>query len=641
MLKPTDICVIVNTNDRKSVEIAAEQAGYGLGSGNRYASGSTRLAPQDRQAGVMVYWSQFLVRVQTPFLGRVPTAEHVYGLEAAVTFAVESPAWLYRHVLQGADRLALDGFSQDAAERLQRIAGRLACRYSPEALVGGPAMQQGQAEMQQELTRIYAPQGLSVVGVLLTDVSPKIRGHELELLVKRIEADARQQELAIEDAFRQSRQAVEDAAQSGDAGAKTVVDQLAGVDCFDQLQQRAPQQPKVAVAEHAPEASVAAEPVLMAGRHESHARFAVLSPQQSPHYYEARRDWFFLGRDANCHVPIPSSKASSLHATVARIGSGWAVVDHASTNGTYYHGQRIAQRFLETGDVLRIGDHWLVFKLEPGQEFQEIDDRLRGAIGSSGGTVPSGDDAGDLQAAGGVTGVQGALVQLISSAGRTATSDSRPILIGADSTCELRLAGGGVARFHAVIYWDAPADRANGAGQSGVFVDDLHSSRGILLNGRSIQRSRLADGDTLEIGGHRITVSLFGDIAARAATLRAARPAVGNLAITCIEGPAAGASMRLDPQANRIVLGRNADCDFPLPCSKISGRHAEIAVQSAPHPDGCDRFQYTVTDLGSTNGTQMNGRPLEPQHPKNIRPGDILRLAQDSDHCDLLVHHVV
>jgi hypothetical protein len=219
--------------------------------------------------------------------------------------------------------------------------------------------------------------------------------------------------------------------------------------------------------------------------------------------------------------------------------------------------------------VLRIGDHWLVFKLEPGQEFQQIDHSLCGAIGSSGGTMPSEEHAGDLlTAAGGATGVQGASIQLISSAGRIATSDSRPILIGADSTCELQLAGGGVARFHAVIYWNALADRTNGDGPSGVFVDDLHSGRGILLNGRSIQRSRLADGDTLEIGGHRITVSLFGDVAGRAAALRAARPAEGNLAITCIEGPAAGASMRLDPQTNAHRPRPQRGLRFPVALSQ-------------------------------------------------------------------------
>lgn len=38
-----------------------------------------------------------------------------------------------------------------------------------------------------------------------------------------------------------------------------------------------------------------------------------------------------------------------------------------------------------------------------------------------------------------------------------------------------------------------------------------------------------------------------------------------------------------------------------------------------------DRF--TVTDLGSTNGTFLNGDKLQPNHPKQLKDGDMLRLA--------------
>jgi pSer/pThr/pTyr-binding forkhead associated (FHA) protein len=639
MLNPTDICVILTTSVRKLVEIAAERAGYGLGSGQAYAPGSNRLAPQDREAGVMVYWNRFLVRVQTPFLGRVSTAEHVYGLEAAVEFAVEHPALLYRHLLQGAERLVLETFSQGVADRTRQIAGRLACRYSPDALVGGPAMEQGQQEMTRELKRIYAPEGLSVSNVVLTDVSALIRGRELEMLVLKIEADAQQQRLAIEDAFRQNRRAIQDAGRGGDPQAKTLATQLAEVGSFRDLEhQVVRQQPQVAVADRAPTVSLAAEPVLMAGRHDSHARFAVLSPAQPPRYFEACREWFFVGRDPNCHISLPSNRISSHHATVARIMSGLAVVDHDSTHGTYYNGERIAQRAIENGDLLRIGDCWLVFKLEPGQEFQQIDHSLRGVIASSGGTIPAVTDAAGLVAGTTPTGECDALVELTSSAGWSVPSVSRPILIGSDSACDLRLADGGVARFHAVIYWDAPTAANDDSGEPGVFLADLHSGRGVLLNDRPTQRARLNGGDTLQIGGHRITVSTFGDVVQRAAALHAARPAVGNLAVTCIEGPAAGASIRLDPQTSPIVLGRNDDCDLPLRCPKISGRHAEIAVQFAPQRDGSYRPQFTITDLGSTNGTLVSGRRLQPHQPQKIRVGDIIRLVNDGDHCDLLVH---
>ena len=51
----------------------------------------------------------------------------------------------------------------------------------------------------------------------------------------------------------------------------------------------------------------------------------------------------------------------------------------------------------------------------------------------------------------------------------------------------------------------------------------------------------------------------------------------------------------------RLVCGRSADCDLPVFDSRISGRHFCIRTQ-----DG-DRF---LDDLGSTNGTFVNGAPL-------------------------------
>ena len=50
-----------------------------------------------------------------------------------------------------------------------------------------------------------------------------------------------------------------------------------------------------------------------------------------------------------------------------------------------------------------------------------------------------------------------------------------------------------------------------------------------------------------------------------------------------------------------IVLGRQPDCDVVLDDSNVSRRHAEIALR-----DG----EIVLTDLGSTNGTKVNGTPV-------------------------------
>jgi Protein of unknown function (DUF3662)/FHA domain len=47
-----------------------------------------------------------------------------------------------------------------------------------------------------------------------------------------------------------------------------------------------------------------------------------------------------------------------------------------------------------------------------------------------------------------------------------------------------------------------------------------------------------------------------------------------------------------------LVIGRLPECDIPIPDPNVSRRHAEI------RPTG---FGFTIADLGSTNGTRVNG----------------------------------
>jgi pSer/pThr/pTyr-binding forkhead associated (FHA) protein len=80
---------------------------------------------------------------------------------------------------------------------------------------------------------------------------------------------------------------------------------------------------------------------------------------------------------------------------------------------------------------------------------------------------------------------------------------------------------------------------------------------------------------------------------------------------------AEGKRMPLGPHGG--VIGRSRDCDIVLADSNVSRRHAEI------RPDGRDG--WVVTDLGSTNGVRVNGRPVEQGRPAPLRPGDQLDIG--------------
>lgn len=65
-----------------------------------------------------------------------------------------------------------------------------------------------------------------------------------------------------------------------------------------------------------------------------------------------------------------------------------------------------------------------------------------------------------------------------------------------------------------------------------------------------------------------------------------------------------------------LVIGRRPKCDIRLDFENVSGRHAVLALHNG---------LWTVRDLGSTNGTSVNGTRLSSTH--TIMPEDELRFA--------------
>lgn len=70
---------------------------------------------------------------------------------------------------------------------------------------------------------------------------------------------------------------------------------------------------------------------------------------------------FVIGRLKTCEVGIDDVNASRRHAAIEREGSGWAVVDLGSTNGTLVNDQPVTRTRLLDGDVITIGVTELTF----------------------------------------------------------------------------------------------------------------------------------------------------------------------------------------------------------------------------------------------------------------------------------------
>lgn len=81
-------------------------------------------------------------------------------------------------------------------------------------------------------------------------------------------------------------------------------------------------------------------------------------------------------------------------------------------------------------------------------------------------------------------------------------------------------------------------------------------------------------------------------------------------------GPEAG--RRVDLSSGSIIVGRKG-VEYRIDDAHVSHRHAQITRDG----DG-----YYVADLGSRNGTSVNGRELRPQQPQRLRDGDRIHIGR-------------
>ncbi|CAM5453228.1 FHA domain-containing protein OS=Streptomyces alboniger OX=132473 GN=CP975_13470 PE=4 SV=1 [Streptomyces alboniger] len=86
-----------------------------------------------------------------------------------------------------------------------------------------------------------------------------------------------------------------------------------------------------------------------------------------------------------------------------------------------------------------------------------------------------------------------------------------------------------------------------------------------------------------------------------------------------VAGPDAGGVHLL--HGGQIRVGRSAEADVPLDDPDVSRLHCAVTLA----PDG----RVTVADLGSTNGTSVDGREVT-DRPVPVSPGSLLRIGESA-----------
>ncbi|WP_189538029.1 FtsK/SpoIIIE domain-containing protein [Streptomyces roseolilacinus] len=178
--------------------------------------------------------------------------------------------------------------------------------------------------------------------------------------------------------------------------------------------------------------------------------------------------------------------------------------------------------------------------------------------------------------------------------------------------------GGQTARRACDVLVTAPAGTALAAVASGVAAaaagPDGAAGTGpvVLYAGRErLDLQRCALGEPPLVDGAVLALQVPADDVA------APDGAVARLHV--VAGPDAGGVHLLHP--GHVRVGRSADADVPLDDPDVSRLHCEVTVGE----DG----RVTVADLGSTNGTALDGRPVG-SRPVRLPAGALLRVGESA-----------
>ena len=358
-----------------------------------------------------------------------------------------------------------------------------------------------------------------------------------------------------------------------------------------------------------------------------------------------------IGRGPQNDLVIADPLVSGSHAELRRMDGAYRLADLGSRNGTFVGDRRITEpTLLEDGDVVRVGEARIVFGQPtpipsgpPAATPAEVTPAIPPApVGPAVSGLFMRPDALDEPAPTSASTVLGAL----DGGGRRFELLGPMISIGRDPGADVSLQDPAVSSTHAQL--------AEHEGR--LYVRDLGSRNGTYVNRAMVSVPHpLEDGDVIHIGETDLTfraaqgrppaapVAPIPDAApeAIAPTPPAAPPSPAPPApstppapsavppapsvppagpakfrVVVEAGPQVGNAFKLTPPA--VVLGRDPEAEIALSESTVSWRHCRLT----PRGSG-----WAIVDLGSTNGTRVNGRLLEANNEVSLDPGSVLQLG--------------
>jgi TonB family protein len=173
---------------------------------------------------------------------------------------------------------------------------------------------------------------------------------------------------------------------------------------------------------------------------------------------------------------------------------------------------------------------------------------------------------------------------------RTETLAQDIIKVGKLPSSHLRIDDDNVSRMHAVIEVTGPDE---------IFIIDLGSASGTIVNGKKVNKCKLESGDEIQLGDTRVAVEIAGAAAAEEEATQVAPPPAG---VATPSGPPAPPPARPAPPAAPVPMAN----PFAAPAGGVSNPFAPPIASPSAH-DGDD-----IVDGDAQYGIVASGPPVRP-----------------------------
>lgn len=206
----------------------------------------------------------------------------------------------------------------------------------------------------------------------------------------------------------------------------------------------------------------------------------------------------------------------------------------------------------------------------------------------------------------------------------TVCFDSPRVVIGRGGSCDVRLPDPSVSHRHASIRQRGPDYIVLDEGSTnGTYVGPVrlspHSPR-LLRSGEQIRIGRIWIDVKIEQAAptenpQQATAEIALGLVEQAL---AAEGTASGLRVSVTEGPDQGATLDIPDFERPYLVGRNSKAPLALKDDDASRRHVEILRKGS---------QVLVRELGSKNGSTLDGEPLPANEPTVWKPGAVLQVG--------------